>query len=76
MFRLGMGAYAIRRNDNLLFVNGGISASMKSGQPQGVIPTKPYIVSACTIFIVYLGASSKIRDEFPAVRIRTHTQTI
>jgi len=34
MFHLCMGAYAIRRNDNLLFVNGGISASMKSGQPR------------------------------------------
>jgi len=29
-----MGAYAIRRNNDLPFVNGGISASMKSGQPQ------------------------------------------
>ena len=34
MFRLVMGAYAIRRNNDLPFVNGGISASMKSGQPQ------------------------------------------
>jgi hypothetical protein len=29
-----MGAYAIRRNNDLPFVNGGISASMKSVQPQ------------------------------------------
>jgi len=28
-----MGAYAIRRNNDLPFVNGGISASMKSVQP-------------------------------------------
>jgi len=76
MFRLGMSAYAIRRNNDLPFVNGGISASMKSGQPRGVILTKPYIASACTIFIVYLGASSKTCDKFSAVRIRTHTQTI
>ena len=31
---LGMGAYANRRNNSMPFVNGGISASMKSGQPQ------------------------------------------
>ena len=30
----GMGAYANRRNNDLPFVNGGISASMKSVQPQ------------------------------------------
>jgi hypothetical protein len=29
-----MGVYAIRRNNALPFVNGGISASMKSAQPQ------------------------------------------
>ena len=34
MFRLGMGAYANRRDNDLPFVNGGISASMKSVQPQ------------------------------------------
>jgi len=33
MFRLGMGAYAIRRNDNLPFVNPPRRTSMKSGQP-------------------------------------------
>ena len=66
-----MGAYAIRRNNDLPFVNGGISASMKSVQPQRVFLTKPYIVSACTIFIVYLGAYSKTCDKFPVVRIRT-----
>jgi hypothetical protein len=31
-----MGAYTIRRNNYLPFVNGGISASMKSGQPQRI----------------------------------------
>ena len=54
-----MGAYVNRRNNDLAFVNGGISASMKSVQPQRISLTKPFIVSACTIFIVYLGASSK-----------------
>jgi len=34
MFRLGLGAYAILRNNDLHFVNGGISASMKSEQSQ------------------------------------------
>jgi hypothetical protein len=34
MFRLGMGAYANRRNNDLSFVNSGISAPMKSVQPQ------------------------------------------
>jgi hypothetical protein len=29
-----MGAYANRRNNTMPFVNGGISASMESGQPQ------------------------------------------
>ena len=34
MFRLGMGAYAIRRNNYTPFVHGGISASMKIVQPR------------------------------------------
>jgi len=34
MFRLGMGAYANRGNNDLPFVNGVISAPMKSVQPQ------------------------------------------
>jgi hypothetical protein len=56
MFRLGMRAYAIRRNNDLPFVNGGISASMKSVHPKKIFPL---IVYACTVFIVYLGAFSK-----------------
>ena len=34
MFRLGMGAYAIRRNNDLSFVDGGKFAYMESVQPQ------------------------------------------
>ena len=34
MFRLGMGAYAILRNNYTPFVHGGISASMKIVQPR------------------------------------------
>ena len=34
MFRLGMGAYANRRNNDLPFVNGGKFAYMESVQPQ------------------------------------------
>ncbi len=42
-------------NNDLAFVNGGISASMKSVQPQRISLTKPFIVSACTIFIAIWG---------------------
>jgi hypothetical protein len=31
-----MGAYTIRRNNAMPFVNGGISASMKTVQPQWI----------------------------------------
>jgi hypothetical protein len=71
-----MGAHEIRRNNDLPFVNGGKFAYMESVQPQKGFLTKPLSVSACTIFIIYLGASSKTCDEFSAVRIRAHTQTI
>ncbi|MFO7667089.1 MAG: hypothetical protein R6V76_10750 [Desulfobacterales bacterium] len=37
MFRLGMCAYAFRSNNTKPFVNGGISASMKTMQPQWII---------------------------------------
>ena len=57
MFRLGMGAYANRRNNDMPFVNGGISTYMKSGQPQKGFLTKPFILSTCIFFIVCLGAS-------------------
>jgi hypothetical protein len=36
MFRLGMGAYAIRRNNYMPFVNGAIFASMVTVQPRWI----------------------------------------
>jgi hypothetical protein len=34
MFKFEYGFYVIRRNNTMPFVNGGISASIKSEQPQ------------------------------------------
>jgi len=34
MFKFGYGFYVIRRNNTMPFVNGGISASIISEQPQ------------------------------------------
>jgi hypothetical protein len=71
-----MGAYANLRNNDLPFVNGGISAYMESVQPQKGFYHEVVFVSACTIFIIDLGASLKTCDEYSAVCIRTHPQTI
>ncbi|MBU1713600.1 MAG: hypothetical protein KKD47_10940 [Proteobacteria bacterium] len=71
-----MGAYAIRRNNDLPFVNGGISASMKSVQPQkGFSHEAVYRIRLYNLYCLF-GGVIEACDEFSAVRIRTHTQTI
>ncbi|MBU0545000.1 MAG: hypothetical protein KKH97_06660 [Proteobacteria bacterium] len=54
-----MGAYANRRNNDLPFVNGDISASMKSGQPQkGFYHEAVYRIRLYNLYCLF-GASSK-----------------
>jgi hypothetical protein len=49
MFKFGYKFYVIRRNNAIPFAHGGISASIRSEQPNEQAVTKPFIVSACTI---------------------------
>ena len=56
----GYGCYVIRRNNAMPFVNGGISASMKSEQPQWTDGHEAvYSIRLYNFIIVYSGASSK-----------------
>ena len=76
MFRLGMGAYAIRRNNDLPFVDGGISASMKFEQPQKSFSHEAvYRIRLYNLYCLF-GGVLEACDEFSAVRMHTHTQTI
>jgi len=61
MFSLGMGAYATRRNNDLPFVNGGISASMKSGQPQkGFSHEAVYSIRLYILYCLFGGVLKKL----------------
>ncbi|MBU0545562.1 MAG: hypothetical protein KKH97_09505 [Proteobacteria bacterium] len=51
-----MGAYAIRRNNALPFVNGGISASMKSVQPKnGFSHEAVYCIRLYNLYYLFGG---------------------
>ena len=69
-----MGAYAIRGNNNLPFVNGGISASIKSEQPQRIYSHEAiYLIRLYNLYYLF-GGVLEAGNEFSAVRIRTYTQ--
>ena len=70
-----MGAYANRRNNELPFVDGGISASMKFVQPlKGFSHEAVYRIRLYNLYCLFGGVIEGC-DEFSVVRIRTHTQT-
>ncbi|MFO7667518.1 MAG: hypothetical protein R6V76_12920 [Desulfobacterales bacterium] len=58
------------------FVNGAIFASMETVQPQWIDAHEAFY--SLRLYNIYRlpGAFLKARDEFSAVRIRTHTQTL
>ena len=75
MFSLGMGAYAIHRNNYMPFVNGAIFASMETAQPRWIYAHEAfYSLRLYNIYCLF-GGVLEARDEFSAARIRTHTQT-
>jgi hypothetical protein len=43
--------------------------------PKRALLTEPFIVSACTIFIDYMGACRSLKTNYLRIRMRTHTQT-
>jgi hypothetical protein len=70
MFKFGYGCYVIRRNNAIPFVNGGISASIRSEQPQWKEGHEAvYSIRLYNFIIVYLGASSKSLDKSSANHI-------
>ena len=75
MFRLGMGAYAIHRNNYMPFVNGAIFASMETVQPQWIDVHEAFCSLRLYNIYCLFGGVLEACDEFSAVRIRTHTQT-
>ena len=65
MFRLGMGAYANRRNNDLPFISGGISASMKSVQPQkGFSHEAVYRIRLYNLYCLFGGVLEALRRIF------------
>ena len=60
-----MGAYENHRNNSMPFVNGGISASMKSGQPQkGLAHGAVYGIRLYNIYRPYGGVLEALRKVF------------
>jgi hypothetical protein len=71
MFKLGYKFYVFRRNNAIPFAHGGISASIKSEQPQWIDGHGAvYSIRLYNFIIVYLGASSKPLDKSSANHIK------
>jgi hypothetical protein len=71
MFKFGYGFYVIRRNNAIPFVNGGISASIRSEQPQWTYGHEAvYTIRLYNFIVVYQGASPKPLDESSANHIK------
>jgi len=67
MFKFGYGCYVIRRNNAIPSVNGGMSASIRSEQPQWRDGQEAvYTIRLYNFIIVYSGASPKTLDKSSA----------
>jgi hypothetical protein len=66
----GYGCYVIRRNNAIPFVNGGISSSIRSEQPQWKEGHEAvYTIRLYNFIIAYQGASPKPLDKSSANHI-------